>query len=228
MAGNNPGLWSREYARRGVPSSFRDTPSDSVVYFLEFLKSEGLTKGRALDIGSGKGRNSIFMARKGFEVDSIDFVPEMTKELESRSRELGLSDTIHAHCSDVSRPWRLETGHFDIAIDTFCYSHQVKKSEKDTYIKELARVMKPRGFYLLTLSGADDGYYGMFLKSPSKAKEIVDPVNSIPMMLYEKKDIESEFNGRFRLSDYVHKQHRNMMHGTEYNRSTHLFIFRKK
>ncbi len=230
MDKNTPELWSSEYSKEGIPSSFRDSPSEAVLSFLQFLRANEVRNGKVLDIGSGKGRNSLFMARQGFEVDSIDFAPGAIKELEESAKEFNLTDSIHGHCASLADKWPFQNSQFDIAIDAFCYTHMITKPEKETYRRELQRVMKPNALYLLSVPGVDDGYYGMFLgSSPNPAdRVIVDPVNSISMILYDRPDIESEFTPGFDLVAYSHREHRNMMHGKEYERSTHWFIFKKK
>lgn len=44
-----------------------DKPSRSVVAFLKYLN-----KGLVLDLGAGEGRNSLFLARQGFDVVGVD------------------------------------------------------------------------------------------------------------------------------------------------------------
>lgn len=57
--------WDRRYSE-GEYISERN-PSRLLVEFLPMLP-----KGRALDIACGEGRNAIYLARQGFEVDAID------------------------------------------------------------------------------------------------------------------------------------------------------------
>ncbi len=83
-------IWQQEHIS---PETFvrihSDTPSGPVVRFVDFLKENGveLEHARVLDIGCGKGRNSIFLAKKGIGVVGIDFVPEAVADAESRVGE---------------------------------------------------------------------------------------------------------------------------------------------
>lgn len=224
-------LWSKEYEDKGIPSSFREEPSGSVVEFVTYLTERGfLQEGKVIDLGCGTGRNSIFLAEQGLEVFSIDFVSEMIQGLRRKSEVLGLTDRIHTYCQSVTSSWPFNPAEIDYVIDTFCYKHQVTNSGKLAYREELARVVKPGGFYLLTLAGIDDGYYGSFLAvSPQPIDHlIIDPAIEVPSILYTKEDVLKEFNPYFRLFHYRHKLRDGLMHGKIYKRSTHLFIFSRR
>jgi SAM-dependent methyltransferase len=222
-------LWSQEYAAKGIPSSFRDGPSGSVEAFFDYLVEKGVETGTAIDLGCGTGRNSIFLATKGFVVHSIDFVEEMISRFRNDLSRTKLSDRITPHCQSVTSPWPVPDRSVDIAIDTFCYKHQIAETDRRAYRDQLTRTMKPGGLFLLTLAGTDDGYYGPLLSSSPNpgGRVIVDPANGIPSVLFTRKDVEDEFRSCISFEFYEHKSKHGLMHGTEYLRSTHLFIGRR-
>jgi 2-polyprenyl-3-methyl-5-hydroxy-6-metoxy-1,4-benzoquinol methylase len=47
-------------------------------------------KGRALDIASGEGRNAVFLAQNGFEVDAVDISEKGLKKAQKLAREKGV------------------------------------------------------------------------------------------------------------------------------------------
>lgn len=49
-----------------------------------------LLKGRALDIASGEGRNAVFLAQNGFEVDAVDISEKGLKKAQKLAREKGV------------------------------------------------------------------------------------------------------------------------------------------
>lgn len=57
--------WDRRYAAREYPTD--QDPSPVLRAFVD-----GFPDGRALDVGTGPGRNALFLAAEGYEVDAID------------------------------------------------------------------------------------------------------------------------------------------------------------
>lgn len=222
-------LWQEEYAKRGMPSSYRLHPSGSVVWFASFLNEHHVTTGRALDIGCGKGRNSLYLAKHGLSIDSMDLVPEAIQQLTEEAKTESVSHLIRPILHDIGSPWPFHNEQFDIAIDIFCFKHQVDPDTKENYHRELRRVLRKGAFYLLTLAGKDDGYYGPLLKqSPDPVRNVVtDPMNNLGSILYSEDDILSEFNDAFDVEYYQNKRNSFTMHGSTYKRSTHLFVLKK-
>ena len=223
-------LWRREYQNRGMPSSYRQQPSGSVIWFVAYLRELGITGGKVIDIGSGLGRNSLFLLENGFEVSAIDIVPENLEALRTMSAKLGIADRLETRSGDLGQRWEFSDNSFDVAIDTFVYKHQVDEDTQENYHKELRRVLKRGGMYLLTLAGKDDGYYGNFLTtSPERDRNlIIDPQNELGSILYSEDEVLQQFGGVFECLYYQFKRNGYSMHNDKYRRSTHLFVFQKK
>lgn len=219
--------WEEEYSKRGIPSSFRQEASGAVRWFSDFLAKNGVVSGRAIDIGAGQGRNSLFLAEQGFAVSAIEFVPSNVS-LINRVAEERQAD-VSAICASVTDQWPFETQSFDIAIDAFCYKHQTDKSLQQVYREELFRTLKPNGFFMISLAADDDGYYGPLLSvSPDPTnKVIIDPIARVRSILYTRDELQAEFKDTFRTVDFRHIRQVGMMHGEEYLRSTFMFIMQR-
>jgi 2-polyprenyl-3-methyl-5-hydroxy-6-metoxy-1,4-benzoquinol methylase len=62
--------WNKFYADREKPIPFfKNIPDENLV---SYCTSNILKKGRALDIGCGNGRNSLYLATQGFDVTGLD------------------------------------------------------------------------------------------------------------------------------------------------------------
>jgi tellurite methyltransferase len=49
-----------------------------------------LPKGKALDIATGEGRNAVFLAQQGFDVDAVDISEVGLKKAQKLAREMGV------------------------------------------------------------------------------------------------------------------------------------------
>lgn len=75
--------WDRRY-REGTYQ-----PRSSPLSVLEQM-IDRLPRGRALDIACGTGRNALFLAKHGYEVDAVDGAPEALRVGEEQARAQGL------------------------------------------------------------------------------------------------------------------------------------------
>lgn len=213
-------LWELEYTKKGIPSSFKEEPSQAAVRFDEYLRQRSLKPGALLDVGCGKGRNAIYFKKNGFQVSCLDIVSENVRAVQ----EAGLS--IDAKCHDLAHPFPFADKQFDYAIDIFCFKHLVDERAQQNYLQELKRVLKRGGLYLLSLASVEDGFYGPLLKkSPHPEKKlIVDPFSKIRSILYRREEIEKKFKG-FDLLEFSEKRSLGIMHGMQYVRCVLTFIF---
>ncbi|MEJ2640746.1 MAG: class I SAM-dependent methyltransferase, partial [Desulfosarcinaceae bacterium] len=66
--------------------------------------------GTALDIACGNGRNSVFLCRKGFNVDAVDLSKVATDHLRGRRPQL------NAICADLDT-WEIPPERYDLIIN---------------------------------------------------------------------------------------------------------------
>lgn len=119
------------------------SPSHAVIFFLDFLRSKGIVRGKLVDIGCGNGRNAVYLAENGYEVHAVDRSDEVLQDLDLHG--------VMPHCHSVTDYWLFEDGFFDLAIDILCYSEQDDPLHRTTYLSELKRVLKPGGYLLLSV-----------------------------------------------------------------------------
>lgn len=220
--------WTIEYQKQGIPSSFRNEPSGNACYFVQFLLERSIHAKSAIDLGAGRGRNAFYLAKHGLAVEAIEFVSANAAFINQHAKEHDLK--VKCSCQSVTDALPFESSSFDIGIDIFCYKHQTDKSLQDRYRQELSRILKPKGYFLLSLAGDDDGYYGPLLEtSPDpKNKVIIDPIANVKSILYNRADFENEFKDYFDILDFQHKLEKGPMHGREYVRSTLNFIVQNR
>lgn len=74
---------------------------------------------RVLDLACGDGRNSIYLAKKGYEVYAVDFSGEAINRLKYFSQEAGVM--ITTKMVDVTSPWELSQ--LDCKVDAIIVNH---------------------------------------------------------------------------------------------------------
>ncbi|MBE2220071.1 MAG: class I SAM-dependent methyltransferase [Anaerolineae bacterium] len=116
--------------------------------------AEKLPPGRALDLGCGYGRSAIYLAKKGWRVDGIDFIPLAIAGAISRAEREGVSDQVEFHMGRVTDMSFLSDS-FDLAIDVGCM-HALDNADLRRYRDGVYRLLKPGGQYVLFAHLRDD------------------------------------------------------------------------
>ncbi|MCK6371041.1 MAG: methyltransferase domain-containing protein [Gammaproteobacteria bacterium] len=104
--------------------------------------------GTALDVGCGAGTYSLYLARRGFRVTAIDFMPQAVAMLRRRAAVDGLD--IDAVEADITR-W--EPPHpYDVVLDVGCL-HSLGGDMRRIYRSQLLKWLAPGGDFVLTHCG---------------------------------------------------------------------------
>ena len=127
-----------------------DTPPPEIVAL-----AENLPPGRAVDLGCGYGRSSIYLAQKGWQVDGVDFISLAIAKAISRAERLKVSDNVEFHMGRVTDLSFLHDA-YDLAIDVGCM-HALDNAELVRYRDGVHRLLKPGGQYVLFAHLRDDG-----------------------------------------------------------------------
>lgn len=103
--------------------------------------------GSALDLGCGSGTSSLALARAGWSVTGVDFVPRAIRIARRKARLAGLR--VDFRIGDVTRlPVSLLTSSFSLVLDIGCF-HGLSPSSKKTYLEQLPRLLAPGGTWLI-------------------------------------------------------------------------------
>ncbi len=134
--------WIYELAYRFTqPNWDSNTVPDEVAA----LSQKGNLHGRALDLGCGTGTHSIYLARQGYTVVSVDF---SAKAIQVANRKANQAEVkVDFRVDDVTRLDFLQEP-FDIGLDVGCF-HSLNKNERTHYAENLTRLMYPGGLFLL-------------------------------------------------------------------------------
>lgn len=137
----------REAYRTGQHGWDTEEPSPFALTCLHRL-ARLVPGGKCLDLGCGEGRHSITAATLGFEVTGIDLEPlalKRAKQFARRHQATGIRFLV----TDALRlPFRQAS--FDLVLDYGCLHHQ-RIADWPAYRANLLRVLKPGGFYVLSI-----------------------------------------------------------------------------
>ena len=128
---------------------------DHILEPARFLEEnlEILPRGRALDVAMGSGRNAIYLAKMGFEVEGIDISSEAVRNALERARSVGVS--LKARVADLEADYLIERGAYDVIL---CFNYlqrslipRIKEGLRvggmvvyETFIVDQAQFGKPR------------------------------------------------------------------------------------
>jgi SAM-dependent methyltransferase len=110
--------WDERYRSRDRPRE--DFASEPLALVVRFAKT--LTRGRALDLACGTGRNAIWLAQQGWDVAAVDGASVAIESLNLRAQENRVE--VNAQVAD------LEAGEFQIepgAWDLICICYYLQR-----------------------------------------------------------------------------------------------------
>lgn len=96
--------------------------------------------GRALDIGCGTGDHALNLARRGWDVTAVDFVPRALDAARTKAAEAGLDVRyVQADVTDMADQVGTD---FALLLDVGCF-HGLKPQQRPSYIQQLAAISRP-------------------------------------------------------------------------------------
>jgi SAM-dependent methyltransferase len=79
---------------------------------------DGFPEGRALDVATGTGRNAVFLAERGYDVDAIDQSHEGLRITRERAAERGVADRLSLTQTDA-REYDYPASAYDVVTISF-------------------------------------------------------------------------------------------------------------
>jgi cyclopropane fatty-acyl-phospholipid synthase-like methyltransferase len=102
------------------------------------------SRGKALDLGCGAGVFSIYLAKQGYEVTGLDFIPRALEMAKERAANAGVKlQLVLANLLE----WQT-ADQFDLVLDSGCM-HTIGSSQIAHYKAQLLRWLAPQGDFLL-------------------------------------------------------------------------------
>ncbi len=187
-------IWEKEYQNPTLVT-LSDVPAKSVKDFVRFLRKErgfDFNDIRVLDLGCGNGKNSLYIKEQGENI---------------KITGLEISDTVIGHArrlipdgnfikQSIGNTWPVEDSSFDIILDVTA-SNSLNESERDVYLKEIHRVLKPSGYFFLRAlcKDGDKNAQTLLKTNPGKEKDTyIMPGLGLTERVFSKDDLLATYS----------------------------------
>jgi len=218
--------WENEYHQQRIESSYSLQPERCVPWFLTFLARAGLRNGRLLDLGCGRGRNSLPFLQAGWSVTGLDFVAAALRDFRRAAGGFRKPRLVQG---DLARPLPFREGAFDAALEITAADNLTAVRIRGRFWREVARVLKPGGWFLSYHFTPADGYYGPLLqKSPARERGLLyDRRAGLRFRFYRAEEIAAASRGRLILHAARHYRYPGPMFGRVWQRDLTAAIFQR-
>lgn len=129
-------------------SAFSSEPQECVRRILDYRRG-----GTVLEIGAGDGRNSLFLAKQGFDVTAQDISPVGIEKINERAQALGVS--VVAEVADARGEIQRS---YDVIVSTFVL-HHLRRDEALDLIERIQAQTLQGGLNVLTVFTKHGDFY---------------------------------------------------------------------
>ena len=175
-------VWNKVY--NSDNTFFGDEPSNFALLCFNHMKSNNVKK--VLELGAGHGRDTVFFASNGIQVEALDYSEVAIKILNTVAQEKRLS-IIKSQIFDVAKnPLNFADGYFDVVYSHMLFNMRFSEEELHFAFSEIRRVLKPKGLNFFSVRNSNDKSYG---KGREVDKGIFD-IDNFQIRFFTEKQIQ--------------------------------------
>ena len=174
-------LWNKVY--KSDNNFFGFEPSNFALLCFNHMKANNVNK--VLDLGAGHGRDTIFFASNGIEVDALDYSSIAIDILNKIAKEKQLL-IIKSQTFDVRNPLPFADGYFDAVYSHMLFNMRFSEEELHFIFSQIRRVLKPEGLNFFSVRNHHDKSYG---KGKEVDKGIYD-IDGFQIRFFTEKQIQ--------------------------------------
>lgn len=151
---------------------YRNTPLEKIPWYsekperilIELVEKGEIKKGKVMDLCSGDGTNSIYLASLGYDVSGVEISETAIKIAKNICKQKGLS--CNYKTGNVLS-FKIKEK-YDLVFDRGCF-HHIPDNEKNKYVKRVAKMLNDKGKFLLyCFSDKNVGWEKAFSKEEIK------------------------------------------------------------
>ncbi len=223
-------LWNQEHrSPQMVKNMDYETPSSGITLFAEWMTAQGrsLSGLTGVEMGCGKGRNSIWLAEQGAIMTGFDFSEVAVEESRRRATVKKIPFDVLMHDATVTWPWPDES--FDFGIDCFA-STDIENPEGRAFSRnEFMRVLKPSGIlFVYAISNKSSFHKYMLETAPQKERNTYAHPSGKIDKIYDERELR-RFYDSFLMKEFrvINKPKGGMFYGKEYDCENFWLIVEK-
>lgn len=211
-------IWEKEYQKPKLVTGGTEA-IQSVKDWVRFLRREeglDLSNLKILDLGCGNGKNSFYIYEQGDnnKIHGIDISKTAIAEAQKR----GVGNFTYGN---IGQTLPFADSYFDIVLDVTS-SNSLNERERETYLKETARVLKPGGhFFVRALCKDGDSNAKNLLKTnPGKEKDTyIMPELGLTERVFSKEDLIEIYSKYFTITKMEKETHYTKFNNRSYKRN---------
>jgi SAM-dependent methyltransferase len=252
---SNKSFWNKEYTNPEHLNLSTEHASDLETFEKWAIRNAEWypfpKDGSILDVGCGNGRNIIHLCKThnmkgvGFDISGVA-IEQAQKACDQLSRSISKKINIEWKIQSASEPLPVADESVDVAIDLMT-SHFLREKEREVYIAELIRVIKPYGWFLFKTFMLDGDFHakrlikenpdkgliehdalGKIISSlPSESNSYIHPKIGVYEHVWTESEIHQVFGPYFKIYKTI-KSYKHIRDGKPYKRRTVSVYMEKK
>ncbi len=147
-------VWDRAY--QSDNTFFGEEPSSFATLCFNHIKPNNVMK--VLEIGAGHGRDTMFFASNGLEVEALDYSRTGIEIINKKAHEKKLP--VKSQLFDVKKPLPFRDACFDAVYSHMLLNMRFSQAELHSILSEIRRVLKPNGLNYFSVRNHNDKFYG--------------------------------------------------------------------
>ena len=221
--------WEREYQNPQLVKMGEEPRTDLKQYikFLHKIESvypENLT---ILDIGSGTGKHSNYLASMGNDVTGLEISSTAVELARLRAKEMNVA--VDYRIADIGMPYPFSNEYFDLVIDVMS-SNSLNEKEREIYLKEVLRVLKMGGHFFVRALCKDGDKNAKNLLRLNPGLEYDTYINKdmdLVERVFSHDDFVNMYSKYFKIQELIKKTNYAQFKGQSYKRNYWLAYMKK-
>ena len=183
-------VWDKIY--ESDSAFFGDEPSRFATLCLTDMKTNNVKN--LLELGSGHGRDSIFLALNGIQVEALDYsMAGVEIILNKAKKEKGLR--LNSKTFDIRNALPFPTNYFDAVYSHMFLNMKFSPEELHFIISEIKRVLKDGEFNFFSVRNNHDNFH----RKGIEIEKGIFNISGFEIRFFTETDIQNLPAGRFRM-----------------------------